>query len=168
MEKVELVQVCFTLHLRDQWSMWMQDGCKVYIGSYMAPNGSCFVVTLPPLGGRPNTKPGDHDTPNAHNRSFILSYHVWWPAWIQIHWNTIWLRLRSHMTSHHTWGSVTTPHDLEDVVGTAFGHFLLGSHNPVVTALGSCVKWPYIFHLTTIPKHLIQYEPHVCNLKNKR
>jgi hypothetical protein len=22
----------------------------------------------PPLGGRPNTKPGDHDTPNAHNR----------------------------------------------------------------------------------------------------
>ena len=22
----------------------------------------------PPLGGRPNTKPGDHGTPNAHNR----------------------------------------------------------------------------------------------------
>ena len=27
-------------------------------------------------------------------------------------------------------------------VGTAFGHFLLGSHNLMVTALGSCVKWP--------------------------
>ena len=27
-------------------------------------------------------------------------------------------------------------------VGTAFGHFLLGSHNFMVTALGSCVKWP--------------------------
>ena len=23
-----------------------------------------------------------------------------------------------------------------------FGHFLLGSHNFMVTALGSCVKWP--------------------------
>ena len=26
----------------------------------------------PSLGGRPNTKPGDHGTPNAHNRWFIL------------------------------------------------------------------------------------------------
>ena len=25
-----------------------------------------------PLGGRPNTKPGDHSTPNAHNRWFIM------------------------------------------------------------------------------------------------
>ena len=24
----------------------------------------------------------------------------------------------------------------------AFGHFLLDSHNYIVTALGSCVKWP--------------------------
>ena len=23
----------------------MQDGCKVYMDSYMAPNGSCFMVT---------------------------------------------------------------------------------------------------------------------------
>jgi hypothetical protein len=43
--KVGLIQVCFTLHLRDQWSTWMQDGCKVYIGSYMTSNGSCFMVT---------------------------------------------------------------------------------------------------------------------------
>ena len=25
--------------------MWMQDGCKVYMDSYMASNGSCFMVT---------------------------------------------------------------------------------------------------------------------------
>ena len=25
-----------------------------------------------------------------------------------------------------------------------FGHFLLGSHNPMVTALGSRVKWPRV------------------------
>ena len=43
--KAEPVQVCFTLHLRDQQSMWMQDGCEVYMVSYMASNGSCFMVT---------------------------------------------------------------------------------------------------------------------------
>ena len=41
----------------------MQDGCKVYIDSYMALNGSCFMVTLNILknnlfGGRPNRIPG--------------------------------------------------------------------------------------------------------------
>ena len=45
--KVVPVQVRFTLRLRDQRSMWMQDGCKVYMDSYMASNGSCFMVTLP-------------------------------------------------------------------------------------------------------------------------
>ena len=40
------------------------------------------------------------------------------------------------MTSHYTRISVTTLHD---VGGTAFGHFLLGSHNLVVTSLASCV-----------------------------
>ena len=30
-----------------------------------------------PFGGRPNTKLlGDHGTPQAHNRWFILFYHV--------------------------------------------------------------------------------------------
>ena len=43
-EKAEPVQVCFTLRLRDRWIMWMQDGCKVYIDSYMVLNGSCFMV----------------------------------------------------------------------------------------------------------------------------
>jgi hypothetical protein len=44
-EKAEPVRVRFTLCLRDQRSMWMQDGRKVYMDSYMAPNGSCFMVT---------------------------------------------------------------------------------------------------------------------------
>ena len=50
-----------------------------------------------PLGGKPNTKPGDHDIPNVHNRWSILFYHVWGPTWIDIHWNSIWLRVRSHV-----------------------------------------------------------------------
>ena len=45
MEKAELVQVRFTLRLRDHRSTWMQDGCKFYMDSYMASNGSCFMVT---------------------------------------------------------------------------------------------------------------------------
>ena len=40
-EKAELVNVRFTLRLRDQRSMRMQDGCKVC----MASNGSCFMIT---------------------------------------------------------------------------------------------------------------------------
>jgi hypothetical protein len=35
----------FTLRLRDQRSMWKQDGCKVCMDSYMASNGSCFMAT---------------------------------------------------------------------------------------------------------------------------
>ena len=111
MEKAEPVQVRFTLRLRHQRSMWMQDDrCKVDMDSYMASNRSCFIVHLhylkkPPLGGRPNIKPRDHGTPNAHNRWFILFQHAWEPTWIEIHWNSIWLRAQSRMTSHSTWGS---------------------------------------------------------------
>ena len=70
-----------------------------------------------PLGGRSYMKLGDHGTPNAHNRWFILLYYVWGPAWIDIHWNSIWLRVRSRMASHYTWGSVITPHDFGGVMG---------------------------------------------------
>ena len=103
--------------------MWMQDGFKVCMDSYMASKGSCFMVTWtifpkPTLGGRPNTKPGDDGTPNAHNHWFILFYHVWGPAWIKkTHWNSIWLRAPSHMASYHTWGSVTTQYAFEGVLG---------------------------------------------------
>ena len=121
MVKVEPVQVLFTLRLRDQRSKWIPDGCEVYMDSYMASNGLCFMVTWiifqkPPSGDRPSTKSRDNGTPNAHNRWFILSYLVWKPAWIEIHWISIWLKYRSHMASHYSRGSVTTLH--------TFGGFL--------------------------------------------
>ena len=126
-EKAEPVQVHSTLHLRDQRRMWMQDKCKVYMGSYTIEwivfHGHFDYFSKPPLGGRPNTKPGDHGIPNTHNRWFIPYYHVWRPAWIDIHWNIIWLRPRSHMTSHYTWGSVTTLHDLGGAWDTPFDTF---------------------------------------------
>ena len=45
-EKGELVQVRFTQRLRDQRRMCMEDGCIVYMDSYMASNGSCFMVSI--------------------------------------------------------------------------------------------------------------------------
>ena len=121
-KKTEPVQVPFTLHLRDQRSMWMQDGCKVYMDSYMASNGSCFMVTwtifkhhLLEVSLTQNQE--TMVTPNAHNHWFILFYHVWGPAYIKIHQNNICLRSQSHLTSHYTWGSVTTLHDYGGVLG---------------------------------------------------
>jgi hypothetical protein len=70
-----------------------------------------------PLGGsRPNKKPGDHGTPNAHKHCFILFYHVCGSTWIEVPWNNIWFKVRSHITSHSTWESVTKPHDIGRVL----------------------------------------------------
>ena len=91
------------------------------------------------LGGRLITKPGDHGTMNPHNRWYSMFYHVRGPAWIEIDWNSIWLR--SHMISHYTWGSVTTLHDFGDVLGRPLDKFFW-AHNFMVTTPGLCVKWP--------------------------
>ena len=50
------------------------------------------LFSKPSFGDKSNTKPGDCGIPNAHNRWFILFNHVWRPAWIDIHWNNIWLK----------------------------------------------------------------------------
>jgi hypothetical protein len=104
------------------------DGCKVCMDFYMASKWTMFHDHLdyfqqPPLEVRPNTKPGDHGTPNAHGRWFILFYHAWGPACLEIHWNSIWLKARSHMASHYTWGSVTVLHDLGGVLGQPLDTF---------------------------------------------
>ena len=54
-----------------------------------------------PHGGRLNTKPGHHGTPNVHNRWFILLYHVRGPTWRVFGWGTghIWL----HTTLEDPW-----------------------------------------------------------------
>ena len=118
--------------------------CKMDVKSIWIPTWhpldhvSCFMDYFQKpttLGGRPNTKLEEHGTPNVHNRRFILIYHVWGPAWIEIHWNNIWLRAWSRMTSHDTWGSVTTIHDFGGALGQPLGHFLLGSHNFMATTL---------------------------------
>ena len=60
-------------------------------------HGHLDYFQKPTLGGRSNTKLGDHGTLNAHNSCFILFYHTWGPQWIKIHWNNVWLRAQSHI-----------------------------------------------------------------------
>jgi hypothetical protein len=106
------VQVRFTLRLRDQRSMWMQNGCKVHMDSILC--GIQWIV-------------------------FIIFYHVWGPARIEIHKNSIWLRARSHMTSHYlricdhtTW--------FWRCVGMALGHFSWSRLSALVWSVPSPIK----------------------------
>ena len=88
----------FTLHYA-----WGTNGvceCKMDVKSMWDPTGhhmdhvswSLELFSKTTSRGWPNTKSGDHDIPNPHNRWFILFNHVRGPAWIEIHWNSIWLR----------------------------------------------------------------------------
>ena len=121
-EKAALVQVRFTLCLRDQQSMWMQDGCKVYMDSYMASYESCFMITwtilknhLLEVGLTPNKETMALWMLTIVGLFYFITCEV--SVKIEIHWNSIWLRDRSHITSHYTWGSVTTLHDFRGVLG---------------------------------------------------
>jgi hypothetical protein len=108
---------------------------------YMASNGSCFMVTwticknqLWEVGLTQNWETMALRT--LITVELFYFYHVWGPAWIEIHWNSIWLRVQSHMIftlllrvrDHITW--------FWRCVGTTFGHFHLGSHNFMVMAHG--------------------------------
>ena len=127
-KKAEPVQVRFTLRLRDQRSIWTWDGRKLYLGSYMASNGSCFMIISTNLKNH-LLEVGliqNHETLVFRMLTTLdLSYfyHVWGPAWIDLHWNSTWLKVWSHVTSHYTWGSVTTPHDFEGVLGRSLDTF---------------------------------------------
>ena len=135
----------------------MQDGCKVYMDSYMA---SCVLISwinfkshLLEVGLTQN-----RETVALQNLTTVdLLYLIMCedPAWIEIHWNSSWLRARSHMTSHTTLECMWPHYMTWKCLGTTFKRFLLGSHRFVVTTLGSCVKWPLylLFHrlLETCP-----------------
>jgi hypothetical protein len=145
-EKLDPVQVLFTLLLRDQWSMWMQDGCKVYMDSYMALNGSCFMVIwtifqnhLLEIDLRQNwetmalrtlTTVGLFNLSYVRTRmnEILLKWHLVEGS-VTYYAFTLLLRVRDHTT----W--------FWRCLGMVFRHFLLGSHNFMVAALGLCVKW---------------------------
>ena len=92
----------------------------------------------------------DRDTLNAHNHWFILLYHVrglreYKSIEIALGWGPVHVRLHTTLEN-----PVTTLQDFGGGLGTvAFGHFLLGSHNFTVTALGSRVKWRFVSNQNT-------------------
>ena len=136
--------------------MWMQVGCKSLHGflhgiKWIMFHGHLDYFQQPLPGGRYNTKLGDHGTLNSHNRWFILFYHVWGPAWIEIHWNSIWLRARSHMTSHCTWGSVTTWHDFRGVLGWPLDTFFWALTNSWSRLLARVWSGPESFVMNQLP-----------------
>ena len=108
-------------YVNARW-MWSLHGFLQGI-KWIMFHGNLDYFQKPRLWSRPNTKPWDSGTPNTHNHWFILVYHVWGPAWIDIHRNSIWLRARSHMTSHYTWESMTTLHDFGSVLGQPLDTF---------------------------------------------
>ena len=105
-----------------------------------------------PLGGRPNTKLGEHGTLNAHNRWFVLFYHAWGPVWIKFHWNGIWLRAWSRMTSHYTWGSVTNTTWLWRCVWDGLWTLSFGLSQSyghgfwLVCEVALCISWEMLEH----------------------
>jgi hypothetical protein len=114
----------------------------------------------PPLGGRPNTKLEDHGNLNTQNRWFVPLYHMWGPTWIKLHWNSIWLRAWSHydFTLHLRVHDQTTW--FWRCVGMAFGHFLLGCHNLMVTALSLVCEVALTMWLPCIYSNILICKPH--------
>ena len=63
---------------------WMQSLHGFLHGTnWIMSYGHLDYLPKSPFEGRPNTQLGDHGTPNAHHRCFILFYHMWGHAWIK-------------------------------------------------------------------------------------
>ena len=112
-----------TEYVNARWWMWSLHGFLHGI-KWIMFHDHLDYCKKPPLGGRPHTKLGAHGTLDARNLWFILFYHVWGPTRIDIHWNSIWLRTHSHMTSRYTWGPMTTLHDFGGVLGRPLDTFI--------------------------------------------
>jgi hypothetical protein len=105
--------------------------CKINVKSTWISNGITWIMfhghldyfQKPLLGGRPDTKPGDHalQTLTTINLLYFIMRET--PAWKGIHWNSIWLRDQSHMTSYYTWKFVTTLRDFGSVSGRPLDTF---------------------------------------------
>jgi hypothetical protein len=81
---------------------------------------------------------------------------VWRSTSIEIHENSIWVRARSHMTSHYTWGSVTILHDFGGELGrpldTLFSALTISRSRLLARVWsGPDVAFRSIFSLQTLP-----------------
>ena len=85
LQALSLLPIRFILCSRDQQSKWMHNGCKVYMDSYMASNGSCFMITWTIFKNKPLEVVLTQDWETMALRNHItvdLLYkfcHVWGP-----------------------------------------------------------------------------------------
>ena len=95
-EKAEPLQVRFkpTEYVNARWMSSLHG--FLHDIEWIMFHGHLDYFQKPLPGGRPNTKPWDHGTPNALNRWFILFYHVWGSTWIDIHWMNLLYLMRLH------------------------------------------------------------------------
>ena len=127
-EKAELVK--FASHY--VWGTngtykWMHDGCKVYMNptwhrmDHVSVTWIYFKNYLLEVGLTQN-----RNTMALWTLTTVILFYFNMcedPTWTKLHWNSSWSRTRSHMTSHHTWGPVTTLHDVEGVLGRPLDTF---------------------------------------------
>ena len=141
------------LHLRDRRSVWMQDGCKVYMDSYMASNGSRFMVTWAIFKNRLLGVGLTQNQETMTLRTFTTVDLFYMKT--RVHRNSLKVAFGwgpGHMwLAHYTWGSVTTlHHDFGGVLERSFDTSFWGPHNSMVTALESSVKWPFVYIVKVI------------------
>ena len=138
-EKMELVQVHLTPTSRDHRSKWMQGGCKVYMDSYMASNGSCVMITWIIFKNHLLEVGLTQNMVFQHLTTIDSLYLIMCedPTWTF----RVWLRV-SHIWLHTTLEGMWSHYVILELPWDTLWTLLLGSHNLMVTALGLCVKWP--------------------------
>ena len=115
----------------------------------MASNGSCFMTSWTIFknylleGGLTQNHWETMPLRMLTTADLFFFYQVWGSAWIEIHWISIWLRTWSHMTSHYTWGSVTTLNGFGGGLGRPLDTFFWAL----------TISWSrFLAHVWSIPK----------------
>jgi hypothetical protein len=113
---------------RSQHSKWMQDGCKVYMDSYMTLNGSCFMV-ISIISKYHLLEVGltrDHETMALQTLitvDLVYFFNVWGPCMDRNSLKKHLVEGPIHISSYYTQRPVTTLHDFGSGLKTTFGHF---------------------------------------------
>ena len=138
----------------DRVCEWMQDGCEVYMDSYMVLNGSCFmviwiVIKIHLLEVNPTQNQETMALRMFATVGLIYFIMCEGRAWMKIYWNSIWLRARIHVISHYTWGSVTIVDDFGDDSGrpldTFFGDSQFHGHGiGFVCRVALTYRWAWL------------------------
>ena len=139
-----------SLHTRLEGPTYIVCACKMDVKSTWIPTWHQMDHVSWSLGFLLKTtfwRQVEHKTgrPWHSKRSQLLIYLILSCVKIRMNRNSLKQHLVEgpvHMTSHYTRGSVTSLHDFAGLLGRPLNTFLLGSHNFMVTGIGTCVKWP--------------------------